>query len=157
MRKLWLLAIIIAGAGVCWFAWTCWLSGLFRPPVVVNSDTAITPENYGRIRLGMTEAEVRALIGLPPGTHQTREPAGGLMSSGNYGTIREQEGYPKVVLIGAFTTVKADSKGLVSETTQDGRAVCTIKQWWGTYHAIRVTLDENNVVVGKHLVEIPWY
>ncbi len=100
----------------------------------------ISRYNYLQIQLGMTDAEVEEILGLPPGIHRKRRPVGGITSAGNWGLIIAEDGLPKREL--------NEMLGL--------RGAVRYQQWWGTYHAIGIAIDANGSVVGKYLIEIPW-
>lgn len=100
----------------------------------------ISRYNYRQIQLGMTDAEVEEIIGLPPGTHRTRQPIGGMTSAGNWGLTIAEAGLPEHEMF---------------EQVRPGGAL-RYKQWWGTYHAIGIAIDANGIVIGKYLIEIPW-
>jgi hypothetical protein len=75
----------------------------------------ISPLGYYRIRLGVTRAQVKEVIGLPPGNHQTRPTLGGITAAGNHGRIVLEAGIP-------------------SRDLPDGRdrpTQVTLRQWWG--------------------------
>jgi hypothetical protein len=107
-------------------------------------EPGISPYNYHQIRLGMSAHNVELLIGLPPGIHRTRQPVGGPESAGTWGHTVAEEGIPEKEL-----------PGVMHGVTHSGKRV-EIRQWWGTYHAIRIAVDEDGNVVGKYLIQIPW-
>ena len=121
-------AIAVIGAGIYYIQRDYW------------PRAGISRYNYRQIQLGMTDAEVEEIIGLPPGTHRTRRPVGGVMSAGNWGHTIAEAGLPKDEL---------------HEQVRPGGPV-RYKQWWGTYHAIGIAIDANGIVIGKYLIEIPW-
>jgi hypothetical protein len=133
-RKWLLLAVVLAVAG----------TGLFLLVQRYWPEPGISPYNYRQIRLGMSAQDVEQVIGLPPGIHRTRQPIGGITSAGNWGHTVAEEGVPKSEL----------PDGMQGEA-RAGRRV-EVRQWWGTYHAIRIAGNEDGKVVGKYLIQIPW-
>jgi hypothetical protein len=123
----------VVGVPALYVVWSCMPFG------------GISPYNYSRIRTGMTDKDVERIIGLPPGIHRTHEPVGGLLSGGNFGFTILEAGLQKELL-------PRNESGV----TRDGALHVTLKQWWGTDHAIKVALDEDGVVVGKYLIEVKW-
>lgn len=120
------------------------IPALLHAPKQRHSE-AIGPINYERIQIGMDEAAVTKIIGAPPGTYRTREPIGGITSAGNHGIGVAEEGIP-------------ESDWPERWISGQGRTenVASAKQWWGTYHAIRVAFDGSGKVAGKNLIEIHW-
>jgi hypothetical protein len=136
MRKLWLLvwgssALVLAVLAI----WQ------FLP------EEAIGPSNYRRIRLGMTEAEVAEIIGLPAGDYQTSERIGGILSPGQYASSLAEEGLPEE----ALPDVRL---GFPGKTV--GGEIVTLQQWRGEHYWIRVAFDTRGVAIGRYLYKVAW-
>ena len=95
---------------------------------------AISPYSYYQIKLGMTLEEAQTIVGLPPGTHRTRRPRGGMLSQGNWGNAVREEG---------------------NRPPEEKAEWFRFRQWWGEHYAIQIILDGNGLVVWKCLIEIP--
>jgi hypothetical protein len=106
----------------------------------------INPWQYHRIRLGMSEGEVEALIGLPPGSHQSFRPIGGMVSPGQWGDMVAEYGLPA-------EAVRQCRPNGVPSAAENGRPMRLV-QWWGDRHAIRVAIDESGRVVGRYLIAV---
>jgi hypothetical protein len=78
------------------------------------------PASYTRIREGMTEAEVFAIVGLPPGDYYTGPPRSGGIGSGPF-THRDRQW------------------GL---NTDDFRT----KKWFGNRYMLEITFEDGRVV-----------
>src|SRR5689334_21199544 len=74
----------------------------------------IGPAPYDRINLGMAEAEVEAIIGLPPGIHRTLRPVGGITSAGNFGNTVAQSGIPEDDLPASYSGLARDGKTMIT-------------------------------------------
>ena len=105
---------------------------------------AIGPRNYRQIKLGMTAAEVEAVIGLPPGDHRTKRGVGGTRAAGNFAFMVQEEGIPA-----------NDLPSPPWGATRTGQMV-TILWWDGNNYFISVALDEYGKVVGRYLSEVQW-
>jgi hypothetical protein len=104
-----------------------WILPLVIPVVVLLwlffSTDRISPQSYDRIMLGMTQEEVEAIIGLPPGDYY----------SGPMGVFGR----------GPFV--------LLTDAEGEGGMNSPMSFWRGDTWQINVTLNENREVVGRSL------
>lgn len=107
-----LLAVAALTAVVLAVVWLLW------------PEPAIGPASYERIRLGMTQAEVEAVIGLPPGIYHNQ--------------------------IGG-EALTSDVRGLPMSRSSDYHRSA---EWWGTKHGIFVAFDKSGAVVGCQLFDV---
>jgi hypothetical protein len=108
-----LLAVAVLTAVVLAATWFLW------------PGSAIGPTRYRRIQLGMTQAEVEAIIGLPPGDYYG-------VPDFIVGSGREQMGLP------------------VHRQDNDSK----VAAWCGNMHIICVTFDSDGCVAGSGLWDI---
>jgi hypothetical protein len=101
---------------------------------------SITPGRFRQIRLGMTQEEVQATIGLEPGDHYTGARGfGGITSRGPWASLRAEMGIPSAVL------QKQQADGILK-----GRVL----NWLGNRHAISVAFDEKGKAIGCYLMVV---
>jgi hypothetical protein len=92
----------------------------------------------------MSQEEVEALIGLPPGDYFTGPRGiGGAMSRGPFGFQLEERGLPSDKLPATWRR----------KSTIGGKQG-TVRSWWGNDYAIQVAFDETNEAVGWYLLEV---
>jgi hypothetical protein len=110
--------------------------------VVLGPSDPIGPKNYRRIRDGMAEDEVRAIIGLPPGDYYTG-PLGDGTKAGPFGGLLKQWGRQPA------------SRGWGRRATDNPEMVC--EAWRGNRHMVDVYFDRDGKAVGASLwaVNIP--
>jgi hypothetical protein len=109
--------------------------GAFR---LVTARDAIAPVRFDRIRPGMTEGQVQALLGRPPGFYYDRHPHLFTMS-GPFAFPLRASGRP--------FEVRPDGRHWVSS---EGRPV-TVQSWCGNTYSIEVAFDDREGVVGCSL------
>jgi hypothetical protein len=107
---------------------------------------------YCRLRLGMSEQEVVAILGRPaPGWRRSRH-ASGITSPGAEAMPIIERGIP---LTGRF--LEAGDGGHEATLLQDDRVeepvvrAVTMRQWWGSSYAIDVAFDDDGRAIGIRL------
>jgi hypothetical protein len=116
-----LLAVAVLTGVVLGAVWVLW------------PEPAIGPASYERIQLAMTQAEVEAVIGLPPGNYY-RYP-GGIpwnWKRGPFGFTREEKGL----------SLRHRSEQIPFE------------HWWGNEYAIQVAFDPDGHAIGCALLDV---
>lgn len=116
-----LLIAVVVGSSIFW----AWLT---------LAENLIGPDQYHRIEIGMTEAQVRSAIGLPPGNL-----------------------YP-VSLLGKSYLVAIENLGLEHRTWVDALRDGTAgeryeKKWVSSRYVIAVIFDADDRVIGCSLLE----
>jgi hypothetical protein len=118
--------VVVAGAGV--FA-------LWALMPRLPSRDRLDPAAYSRIRAGMTEAEVRAAVGHPPGDLYASEAIGGKQAiSGLEGWGRRPEHRLRVT-----DPAPNPNDGLMRQV------------WFGRFYILEVIFDSDRKVVGCYL------
>lgn len=91
---------------------------------LLRPEPTIGPASYERIKLGMTEAEIEAVIGLPPGSYYG--------SADRKAESRTQKGVPTLPSSGYHRSA----------------------EWWGTQYGIIVAFDKSGAAVGCCLFDV---
>ena len=117
-----LSVIALLFAGGLWLAWP---------------QARIGHRNFQKIQEGMTQSQVEAIIGMPPGDYFTGfRGGGGMMSRGPFGFTREEKGLPEKKIPEAWYR-----NGLV-------------KSWWGNSHAIHVAFDKTGGAIAWQFQDV---
>jgi hypothetical protein len=130
MKKLWVvLAAVTACLGLLGSLW-----------VWIESEP-ISPAKYKNIRLGMSEVEVEAVVGLPAGDYHTFQLDGsGCTNSLPWAYPVMENGIP-------CEELGKDSQETASKGT-------TVKNWWGDNYSISVAFDENGKTIQYNLFRV---
>lgn len=105
----------------------------------------IQPAAYERIRLGMTQPEVEAIIGLPPG-YYSKVP-------GLEVTVRESDRWSAQTPFPARGPIRAATWRLRGRAT--GMADRIIQtSWWGDTYAIQVHFDRTGRADARYLLDV---
>jgi hypothetical protein len=99
---------------------------------------------YYRIRLGMSQEEVEAVMGEPPGNPADHRPPFGTTGPGGWLVEVAESGLPSKEL----PDVAVGRSG----KARDGQTV-TLQQWWGDSYRIWVAFGEDGKAVGVYLLK----
>jgi hypothetical protein len=100
----------------------------------------IGPKTFDKLKLGMTEAKIESIIGLPPGNYYTGPRGiGGHASRGPWGVTLSWLGL-------------AEEKIPLDWLTENGHG--TVRRWWGNKYAIEVAFGPQKTAVGIYLLEV---
>ena len=104
---------------------------------------AISPASYAQVRLGMTQQEAEAAIGLPAGDYYGRHLRSGTLS-GPFVSLLRESGIPERSL---------PERGY--GVTRDGRHRVEVVHWCGNTYTIWIAFDQNTGrAVGTYLCRV---
>jgi hypothetical protein len=119
MNKRWILGLSLLASLFVGVAWLCW------------PQPRISPASFERIHEGMSQDQIEAIIGLPPGDYYTGPRGiGGITSRGPFGFPCVEKGRPW--------------------GKQTGRVII----WWGNDYAIQVSFDKSEKADGWYLLHV---
>ena len=119
MKKRWILGLSLLASLFVGVAWLCW------------PQPRISPASFERIHEGMSQDQIEAIIGLPPGDYYTGpRGVGGSTSRGPFGFPCVEKGRPW--------------------GKQTGRVI----SWWGNDYAIEVSFDKSEKADGWYLLHV---